>query len=98
MGMKVRDVLSSGRAWCPVPSLALDLRVLLARLRTEQVFTGMNPTVVPASFRDRAGFVWTQGGAIYRHVGEEHREHYDRFMSSGLYDELTSEGMLVPHV
>ena len=56
------------------------------------------PTVVPASFRDPAGFVWTEGGAIYRHVGEEHREQYDRFMSSGLYDELVSEGMLVPHV
>jgi hypothetical protein len=57
----------------------------------------MSPTVVPASFRDPAGFVWTDGGAIYRHVGADHREHYDAFMSSGLYDELVSEGMLVPH-
>ena len=58
----------------------------------------MSPTVVPASFRDPAGFVWADGGAIYRHVGEGHREHYDAFMSSGLYDELVGEGMLVPHV
>jgi hypothetical protein len=57
----------------------------------------MSPTVVPASFRDPAGFVWTDGGAIYRHVGSEHREHFDAFISSGLYDELVSDGMLVPH-
>jgi hypothetical protein len=56
------------------------------------------PTVVPASFRDPAGFVWTEGGAIYRHVGDEHREHYDRLMECGLYDELTRDGLLVPHV
>ena len=58
----------------------------------------MSPTVVPASFRDPAGFVWADGGAIYRHVGEGHREHYDAFMSSGLYDELVGAGLLVPHV
>lgn len=58
----------------------------------------MSPTVVPASFRDPAGFVWTDGGAIYRHVGEGHRADYDAFMSSGLYDELVAEGLLIPHV
>jgi hypothetical protein len=58
----------------------------------------MTPTVVPASFRDPAGFVWTEGGAIYRHIGEEHRQHYDTFLSSGLYDELVAEGLLIPHV
>jgi hypothetical protein len=57
----------------------------------------MSPTVVPASFRDPAGFVWADGGAIYRHVGAGHREHYDAFMSSGLYDELVGAGLLVPH-
>ena len=57
----------------------------------------MSPTVVPASFRDPAGFVWADGGAIYRHVGESHREHYDAFISSGLYDELVGDGSLVPH-
>jgi hypothetical protein len=57
----------------------------------------MTPTVVPASFRDPAGFVWTDGVAVYRHVGEQHREHYDRLKSSGLYDALTSEGLMVPH-
>lgn len=58
----------------------------------------MKPTVVPASFRDPAGFVWTDGGSIYRHVGEGHREHYDRMMGSGLYDTLVARGLLVPHV
>jgi hypothetical protein len=58
----------------------------------------MNPTVVPASFRDPAGFVWTDGGDIYRHVGEGHREHYERMISSGLYEALVSKCLMVPHV
>jgi hypothetical protein len=57
----------------------------------------MNPTVVPASFRDPAGFVWSDGDAVYRHVSPEHREHYDRFMTSGLYEALTTKGLMVPH-
>jgi hypothetical protein len=57
----------------------------------------MTPTVVPASFRDPAGFVWTDGETIFRHVGQEHREHYDRMLSSGMYDALVADAMLVPH-
>lgn len=57
----------------------------------------MTPTVVPASFRDPAGFVWTEGGAIYRHVGEQVRDDYDTFLSSGLYSELVGESKIVPH-
>ena len=57
----------------------------------------MEPTVVPASFRDPAGFVWTQAGKIYRHVGEDHREHDDAMMSGGLYADLVEAGMIVPH-
>ncbi len=57
----------------------------------------MSPTVVPASFRDPAGFVWSDGDNIYRHVGEAHREHYDRLLSSGLYDALVAGGLMVPH-
>src|SRR5688572_69391 len=57
----------------------------------------MSPTVVPASFRDPAGFVWSDGDAIYRHVSEDHREHYDAMMTSGLYNALTSKGLMVPH-
>jgi hypothetical protein len=57
----------------------------------------MTPPVVPASFRDPAGFVWTDGTAIFRHVGAEHQKHYDHLMSSGLYDALVADGLLVPH-
>jgi ribosomal protein L11 methylase PrmA len=57
----------------------------------------MSPTVVPASFRDPAGFVWTDGGAVYRHVGAEHREHYDTMLASGLYEDLVAAGLIVPH-
>jgi hypothetical protein len=57
----------------------------------------VSPTVVPASFRDPAGFVWSDGGRIYRHVGDDHREHYDKLLSSGLYDALTKAGLMVKH-
>lgn len=57
----------------------------------------MTPTVVPASFRDPAGFVWTDGGSVYRHVGEGHRPHYEQMFSSGLYAALVERGLMVPH-
>jgi hypothetical protein len=57
----------------------------------------MTPTVVPASFRDPAGFVWTDGSNIYRQVSDAHRPHYDRFLSSGLYESLVADGSLVSH-
>ncbi|MEX0874654.1 MAG: SAM-dependent methyltransferase [Actinomycetota bacterium] len=57
----------------------------------------MTPTVVPASFRDPAGFVWADGDAIYRHVGLSHRDHYDALVSSGLYGALVGEGLMIEH-
>jgi hypothetical protein len=57
----------------------------------------MSPTVVPASFRDPAGFVWADGDAIYRHVGLTHSEHYDALVSSGLYGALVGEGLMIEH-
>jgi SAM-dependent methyltransferase len=49
-----------------------------------------------ASFRDPAGFVFRQGGVLYRQVNEAYLPHYRRLMS-GLYQDLTSAGLLVEH-
>jgi hypothetical protein len=49
------------------------------------------------SFRDPAGFVYSQEGELLRQVNRVYREHYDRLMSSGLYEELVEAGLLVRH-
>ncbi len=49
------------------------------------------------SFRDPAGFVYSHNGELRRQVNDDYREHYDRLLSSGLYDELVQARLLVPH-
>jgi SAM-dependent methyltransferase len=49
------------------------------------------------SFRDPAGFVFRRDGALYRQVNASYMEDYNQLMSSGLYDELASQGLLIPH-
>ncbi len=49
------------------------------------------------SFRDPAGFVCEERGELRRQVNLVYQEHYDRLMSSGLYDELVAHGLLIPH-
>ncbi len=51
----------------------------------------------PASFRDPSGFVYRRDGLLLRQVNDTYRAHYDALMESGLYDELVSDGLLVPH-
>jgi ribosomal protein L11 methylase PrmA len=50
-----------------------------------------------ASFRDPAGFIFTDGGELFRQVNPVGRPDYDAFMSSGLYDRLVEAGDLVRH-
>ena len=52
---------------------------------------------VDGSFRDPSGFVFIEEGIIYRQVNRRYQQHYDRLISSGLFDRLTSLGRLVPH-
>lgn len=51
----------------------------------------------PASYRDNSGFVFKQNGIIYRYVHPVYQPHYDRLMSSGLYDELVKQNRLIAH-
>ena len=52
---------------------------------------------VPGSFRDPSGSLFLLDGSIYRRVNPSYREHYDRLISSGLYENLAGAGLLVPH-
>jgi len=56
-----------------------------------------NMTIHPASFRDPAGFVFSETGVFYRQVNQSYADHYDLLIRSGLYDTLTGNGLLVPH-
>lgn len=50
-----------------------------------------------ASFRDPDGFVFQQDGVFYRKIAPSYAGEYRRLMQSGLYEELTQAGLLLPH-
>lgn len=52
---------------------------------------------IGGSFRDPNGFVFVTDGLVYRQVNESYRSNYDQLMASGLYAELVSRGLLIPH-
>lgn len=53
-----------------------------------------------SSFRDifMGGYVFSYENNIYRCINKSYKEHYDYFMSSGLYEKLVSEQYIVSHV
>lgn len=51
----------------------------------------------PASFRDPSGFVFNLDGKTYRQVNKSYTAAYDLLMRSGLYERLTTQGMMIPH-
>ncbi|MBK5092963.1 MAG: SAM-dependent methyltransferase [Actinobacteria bacterium] len=53
--------------------------------------------IVPGSFRDPSGFLFTEGGVLYRQVNRQYRDNYDALVESGLLEQLTGEGFLVRH-
>ncbi|KMQ51278.1 Nodulation protein noeA [Chitinispirillum alkaliphilum] len=54
-------------------------------------------TLQNSSFRDPAGFVFTEESEIFRQVNKSYKDHYDHLMESGLYDSLVKDGMLIGH-
>jgi len=50
-----------------------------------------------ASFRDPDGFIYNEGGDIFRQINLSYRDNYELLMGSGLYEELTGAGLLVRH-
>jgi hypothetical protein len=57
----------------------------------------MGHSLSAVSFRDPAGFVYCQQGDLRRQINQVYRAHYDHFMSSGLYGELTDARLLIKH-
>lgn len=52
---------------------------------------------VKSSFRDPSGFVFKEKEVVYRQVQEGYKSDYDMLMSSGLYDSLILEKLLISH-
>ena len=52
---------------------------------------------LPASFRDPSGFLFSRDRQLYRQVNPVYGDHYDLLMSSGLYDALVENKLLIPH-
>jgi 2-polyprenyl-3-methyl-5-hydroxy-6-metoxy-1,4-benzoquinol methylase len=57
----------------------------------------MNEARVSSSFRDPSGFLFTRKGVLYRQVNQFGAKAFDKFNSTGLYEELTQRGWLVAH-
>lgn len=52
---------------------------------------------VGGSFRDPSGFLFTQGGILYRQINQAYKEDWDSFVKSGLSKNLIKENLLVPY-
>ena len=52
---------------------------------------------LPASFRDPAGYLFREGSQLFRKINPAGYEDYFAGINSGLYQQLTAKGWLVPH-
>lgn len=52
---------------------------------------------LPSSFRDPSGFLYRDHGELFRQINSSYASNYNQLMESGLYDALTSDGLLIPH-
>ncbi len=50
-----------------------------------------------ASFRDPSGFLYSEGGVLYRQVNQVYAGNYQQLMTSGLYEKLVKGGLLISH-
>ena len=53
--------------------------------------------VDPASFRDPSGFVFRRDGVLYRQVRPSAVRDWEGFLSSGLYERLVADRLIVEH-
>ncbi len=53
---------------------------------------------IPSSFRDPSGFLFQRDGIIYRQINQVYQENYEHLMTSGLYEALIQNDLIVPHV
>jgi hypothetical protein len=53
---------------------------------------------IASSFRDPSGFLFNYNGTVYRQINQVYQENYEQLMTSGLYDTLVKNELIVPHV
>lgn len=51
----------------------------------------------PSSYRDPSGFLFVLNNILYRQVNKVYQADYDLLMQSGLYKDLTTKELLIPH-
>ena len=49
------------------------------------------------SFRDPSGFLFWRQNRLFRQINQSYRKHYELLVASGLYDNLTQDGLLISH-
>jgi hypothetical protein len=49
------------------------------------------------SYRDPSGYIFGRDGAVFRYVAASYGQDYDALIGTGLYNELASAGLLIPH-
>lgn len=52
---------------------------------------------LPSSFRDPSGKVFKKNGSLYRKVAPSYQDDYKLLVSSGLYEDLVNNQLLIPH-
>ena len=50
-----------------------------------------------SSFRDPSGYIYYENNKIYRYIDKSYFKEYDYLMSSGLYEELLKENLIISH-
>lgn len=58
---------------------------------------GEKNNIHSSSFRDPSGFLYKNNGTFLRQVNKIYKKHYDQFMQSGLYQQLTKLQLLIEH-
>lgn len=53
--------------------------------------------LIPSSFRDPSGFVFTLNGEVYRQINTVYQKNYDFLVESGLYKSLVDSKFLISH-
>ncbi|MGI9285419.1 MAG: hypothetical protein ACR2P1_08515 [Pseudomonadales bacterium] len=56
-----------------------------------------NDGVLASSFRDPSGFLFFENDTLYRQVNKVYQQDYDLLTSSGLFQKLVDDGLLIPH-
>ncbi|MFC2026005.1 SAM-dependent methyltransferase [Chloroflexota bacterium] len=55
------------------------------------------PQPIRSSFRDPSGHLFCKEGVLYRQINFSYQDHFDQLITSGLYESLVSDNLLIPH-